>query len=200
MYRFFVFILSSILFFTVFIQCQESSTQTSVNKGEENNNSLKSAETKETIEKDTLELSEATVVPKVQEEKDSIINQAPLKSTASNTSEKTEKLPRKKKKRAKIKFSKTTYQFGKIKEGEKVNYAFQFKNTGDAPLVIKNVDVSCGCTFPSYPFIPIKPGKKGEIEVTFNSEHKVGRQKPTVTVITNGRPRTTKLYLEGIVE
>ena len=108
--------------------------------------------------------------------------------------------PKKKKKRAKMKFEKDIFEFGKIKQGDKVTYNFKFKNTGDAPLVIKNVDVSCGCTFPSYPFVPIQPGEEGVIGVIFNSEHKVGRQKPTVTVITNARPRTHKLYLKGFVE
>ena len=110
------------------------------------------------------------------------------------------KKPADKKKRAIIKFDETTYKFGRIKEGEKVKHDFNFKNVGDAALVIKKVDVSCGCTFPSYPFIPIEPGETGKIGVTFNSEHKLGRQKPTVTIITNASPRTYKLYLEGVVE
>ncbi|MEM1122326.1 MAG: DUF1573 domain-containing protein, partial [Bacteroidota bacterium] len=93
-----------------------------------------------------------------------------------------------KKKRARMKFSQTTHQFGTIQSGDKVKHKFTFKNSGDAPLVINNVDVSCGCTFPSYPFLPIEPGKTGEIEVTFDSEGKIGRQKPTITVMTNGRP------------
>ncbi len=104
------------------------------------------------------------------------------------------------KKRAKIKFDELVHKFGSIKTGDKVNHQFKFKNTGNAPLVIKSVDVSCGCTFPSYPFLPIEPGKEGAIDVTFDSTNKVGRQKPTVTVVTNGRPRTIKLNLEGFVE
>ena len=106
----------------------------------------------------------------------------------------------KKKRQAKIKFDELVHKFGTIKTGDKVNHQFKFKNTGNAPLVIKSVDVSCGCTFPSYPFLPIEPGKEGVIDVTFDSKHKVGRQKPTVTVITNGRPRLVKLNLEGFVE
>ena len=112
----------------------------------------------------------------------------------------TPKPKKKQRKRAKISFDETVHKFGTIKSGDKIKHTFQFKNTGNAPLTIKNVDVSCGCTFPSYPFIPIEPGENGEIEVTFNSENKVGRQKPTVTVVTNGRPRTVKLYMEGFVE
>ena len=105
-----------------------------------------------------------------------------------------------KKKRAKAKFESTNYEFGNIKQGDVVKHDFKFKNTGSAPLVIKKVDVSCGCTFPSYPFMPIEPGKEGTIGITYDSKNKVGRQKPTITVVTNGRPHTFKLHLEGIVE
>jgi len=104
------------------------------------------------------------------------------------------------KKRAKVKFDDLVHKFGTIKTGDKVSHQFKFKNTGNAPLVIKSVDVSCGCTFPSYPFLPIEPGKEGAIDVTFDSTNKLGRQKPTITVVTNGRPRTIKLNLEGFVE
>ena len=104
------------------------------------------------------------------------------------------------KKRSKIAFEKTVYEYGTIKQGEVVKHDFKFTNTGNAPLVIKKVDASCGCTFPSYPFIPIEPGKEGTIGVTFNSTGKIGPQKPTITVVTNGRPRTLKLNLDGYVE
>src|SRR6187397_2841031 len=41
----------------------------------------------------------------------------------------------------------STYQdLGKVEEGQVVDVAFRFKNTGDKPLIIPNVSVSCGCT------------------------------------------------------
>ncbi len=135
-------------------------------------------------------------------EQDTIITKAVVAKPAIITEKKEapKLVKKKKKKRAKIKFNQLVHKFGTIKTGDKVSHQFKFKNTGNAPLVIKSVDVSCGCTFPSYPFLPIEPGKEGAIDVTFDSEHKVGRQKPTVTVVTNGRPRTIKLNLEGFVE
>ncbi len=104
------------------------------------------------------------------------------------------------KKRSKIAFKETVHEYGTIKQGEVVKHDFKFTNTGNAPLVIKKVDASCGCTFPSYPFIPIEPGEEGTIGVTFNSAGKIGPQKPTITVVTNGRPSTLKLNLDGFVE
>ena len=104
------------------------------------------------------------------------------------------------KKRPKISFAATTYDYGVIMQGDKVEHQFQFKNKGDAELLIKNVTASCGCTQPTYPFIPIPPGEEGSIGVVFDSKGKLGRQKPTITVVTNARPSTHKLYLEGFVD
>src|SRR5690606_3303609 len=41
-----------------------------------------------------------------------------------------------------------SYDFGEIKEGEKVEHEFRFINTGSSPLIISNVQASCGCTTP----------------------------------------------------
>src|SRR5687768_15114344 len=47
----------------------------------------------------------------------------------------------------------STYQdLGKVEEGQVVDVTFRFKNTGDKPLIIADVSVSCGCTT-----IPEKP-------------------------------------------
>ena len=125
--------------------------------------------------------------------------EAAVKKEATKAKKKKKK-KKKKKARSAIKFEELSHGFGKIKQGEVIKHDFKFKNVGKAPLVIKKVDVSCGCTFPSYPFIPIEPGKEGVIGITYDSKNKAGRQKPTITVVTNGSPRTLKLHLEGYVE
>ncbi len=107
---------------------------------------------------------------------------------------------KKPKKRAKIVFEETEYDFGVIDQGDKINHDFIFKNTGNADLEILNVEVTCGCTTPSYPFIPIAPGEKGTIGVSYNSTGKLGNQKPMITVFSNARPKVQKIYLKGIVD
>ena len=104
------------------------------------------------------------------------------------------------KKAAKIDFEYTDHAFGLINQGEEISHRFEFTNTGQEDLVISNVTATCGCTQPSYPFVPIKPGETGYIGVTYNSKGKLGRQKPTLTVYTNAQPKTYKLYLEGVVD
>lgn len=105
----------------------------------------------------------------------------------------------KRKKRPKISFEKTSYNFGLIDEGEKVSYKFFFENTGNAPLLIKDASATCGCTYPGYPFVPIKPGERSSINVSFDSKGKFGKQKPVVTVLTNASSKPYKLYFEGEV-
>ena len=60
---------------------------------------------------------------------------------------------------------------------------FEFTNTGDAPLIIKDVKSSCGCTVPTKPTDPILPGKTGKIEVKYNMNP--GPIRKTITVESN---------------
>lgn len=61
--------------------------------------------------------------------------------------------------------------------------SFEFTNTGDADLIITNVQSTCGCTVPSKPTEPIKPGKTGKIDVKYNMS--TGPIRKTITVESN---------------
>jgi hypothetical protein len=99
-----------------------------------------------------------------------------------------------------ISFEKNSYDFGEIKEGEKVTHEFKFTNNGTIPLIISNATASCGCTVPEYPKEPIAPGESGVIKVIFNSAGKSGMQHKVVTLTTNANPVTTEVYLTGEVK
>jgi len=101
---------------------------------------------------------------------------------------------------ARVYFHKTVHEFGEIDEGDQITAKFKFTNTGKTPLTIDNVDVSCGCTMPTFPIVPIGPGENGEIGVVYNSKGKFGTQKPTLTVKTNAVDPITKLYLSGSIK
>ncbi|MBD1386305.1 DUF1573 domain-containing protein [Mucilaginibacter rigui] len=98
-----------------------------------------------------------------------------------------------------MKFEKETHDFGKIKEGDKVTYAFKFTNTGKSPLIIKDAVATCGCTKPEWPKTPIQPGADGEIKVTFNSATKMGLQDKQITVTANTVPAQSMVHLIGEV-
>ena len=85
-----------------------------------------------------------------------------------------------------ITWDKPTHDFGDMAQGEKVEQTFKFTNTGNAPLVITNVQVTCGCTTPKgWARDPIPPGEESEITLGFNSAGKFGRQKKVITVVSN---------------
>jgi hypothetical protein len=98
-----------------------------------------------------------------------------------------------------MKFEKDVHDFGKISQGEKVTYAFKFKNVGGANLVINEAHGSCGCTVPQYPHDPILPGEEGVISVEFSSEGKSALQEKTVTLTTNCTPNTKVLTIKADV-
>lgn len=85
-----------------------------------------------------------------------------------------------------ITFEKKTHDFGDMVQGGKVEETFKFTNTGKEPLIITNVQVTCGCTTPKgWPRDPIAPGGKAEITLGFNSAGKSGRQNKVVTIVSN---------------
>ena len=101
---------------------------------------------------------------------------------------------------AEITFKEISYNFGTIKESKgPVTHKFEFTNTGNKPLILTNVTASCGCTRPEYPTKPIKPGKKGNIKVTFRPIGRAGAFKKTVKVKTNGREPRSVLQIEGTI-
>jgi hypothetical protein len=83
-------------------------------------------------------------------------------------------------------WEKKTHDFGDIYQGDKVEHTFYFTNTGNEPLLITNVQVTCGCTTPKgWPRDPIQPGGKGELSISFNSSGKIGKQTKSVTITSN---------------
>ncbi len=102
----------------------------------------------------------------------------------------------------KIKFAELSHDFGNIKEGTQATYEFKFTNTGTAPLVLENVQASCGCTTPEWSKEPIAPGKSGKVIATFNSSGRPGTFTKTITVKYNGSAdaNTEYLTIKGFVE
>lgn len=93
----------------------------------------------------------------------------------------------------------TVFNFGKITDGEKVEFSFRFKNTGNNPLIVSSAHASCGCTVPEKPEAPVKPGETGFIKVAFNSQGRVGDTHKEVTVTSNAYPAFPRLQLKGEV-
>lgn len=99
-----------------------------------------------------------------------------------------------------IQFFETKHSFGKIKEGDVVKYAYKFKNTGTNPLLISKVDVSCGCTVPSFSKAPIPPDSTGELMIQYNSRGHEGHQIKNVLVHSNAQQEAISISFDADVE
>src|SRR3978361_390628 len=87
-----------------------------------------------------------------------------------------------------VKIIDSSYNFGKVTDGEKEEYNFKFRNTGKKPLIIYAASASCGCTVPEKPEAPIPPGELGFLKVVFNSKGRVGDIHKDINVRSNAVP------------
>lgn len=101
---------------------------------------------------------------------------------------------------ASISFESPHHDFGRIAEdGGEAIHDFKFINTGKAPLVITDVEASCGCTSPLWSVDSIGPGEEGFVKVAYEPYNRPGPFNKTITVTTNGYPSISILTIEGRV-
>jgi hypothetical protein len=98
-----------------------------------------------------------------------------------------------------IKFADENHEFGEVIEGKLASYEFQITNTGNQPLIISNVQASCGCTTPYWTKDPIMPGKTGSIKAAYNSSGRPGPFNKSLTVVSNAGNGTKTLHIKGNV-
>lgn len=97
-----------------------------------------------------------------------------------------------------FKFETETINYGKIAQGSDGKRVFEFTNVGDAPLIIKDIKSTCGCTVPSKPEKPIMPGEKGQIEVSYDTMRLGGFSK-AVKVDSNAKRERLMLKIKGYI-
>ncbi len=57
-------------------------------------------------------------------------------------------------------FRRNFFNYDTITQGDTIRHSFKFTNIGEHDLFIKDVKVSCGCTFPYYPKEAIAPQRE----------------------------------------
>jgi len=101
---------------------------------------------------------------------------------------------------AKIDFKELEHDFGTFEEENGVQSAnFDFVNNGSSPLILNNVQASCGCTTPEWTRKPISPGEKGFIKVSYNPKNRPGPFNKTITVSSNAENPRVVLRIKGNV-
>lgn len=75
---------------------------------------------------------------------------------------------------ATIEVSNPVKDLGDVKPHEVFDFTYDFKNTGDAELVISHVQATCGCTVPELTDKNYAPGESGSVKVRYTASQREG--------------------------
>ncbi len=99
-----------------------------------------------------------------------------------------------------IAFETLEHDFGQIAElGGPVSFRFVYVNKGARPLLIHQVEATCGCTSPAWSMEPVAPGQKGFVDVTFDPRERTGSFSKRVIVKSNAADAEVVLMIKGAV-
>jgi hypothetical protein len=82
----------------------------------------------------------------------------------------------------------TEQSFNSKQQDKEVVAKYKFTNTGSAPVKIKNVRTSCGCTTAALSKTDYAPGESGEIDARFTFSGRTGKQEKAISVDTTANP------------
>jgi len=103
-------------------------------------------------------------------------------------------------KKGMLQFEKTAHNYGEVNETDgAVKTVFKAKNIGKFPMVIKNVQPSCGCTSSYWTRDTINPGDEAIVEAYFNPSTFNGDFEKALFVYTDGIPFQHMLTISGKV-
>lgn len=102
-------------------------------------------------------------------------------------------------KQTSIEIEKDSIMLGTIKYSDKKNITFHIKNTGQEPLIIRDVRPSCGCTSAQWDKHPIKPGKITEISLRYEP-NSLGKFIKSIDIFCNTPDQIHQVRILGQVE
>ena len=79
----------------------------------------------------------------------------------------------------------TVYDFGGIPKGAFVEYQFEIRNTGGAPLIISAMKCESANVKCKWPSKPLKPGKKAFVSVIYTANTDEGSFREDIFVASN---------------
>jgi hypothetical protein len=90
--------------------------------------------------------------------------------------------------------------FGTVPKGEKIDWSFEVKNTGNADLEILAAKPTCGCTVADFDKV-IKPGATGKVSAHVDTTNFAGPISKAVTLETNDpNTPTAQVTISAIVK
>lgn len=97
-------------------------------------------------------------------------------------------------------FDRMAWDFGTIREADgPVRHTFTARNTGNEPVVVVEVSVSCGCLRPEFSRKPVLPGGELPLTITFDPTNRPGRFDKQIGVFLSGSKTPVRLALTGTV-
>ena len=108
---------------------------------------------------------------------------------AQNTTEKTN---------ASMDFEEDFYDFGEVSSDTVLTHVFKFENSGTDTLFIGSVRGSWGCTASLLSSEVIPPGDTGQLEVSFSTKNRFGKNRKTVYIYSNDKnSQVKKIYVKA---
>jgi len=96
-------------------------------------------------------------------------------------------------------FQELDHNFGTFEQGGNGTFEFVFKNTGKSPIIISNVQTSCGCTTPEWDKEPILPKKSGKVVVKYDTQ-RIGPFVKSIKVFSNAKNSPVELMIRGEIK
>ncbi len=90
--------------------------------------------------------------------------------------------------------------FGFVTKGELVKLDYDITNSGNEPLIISGIEISCSCTTVDFPKQPLLPGQGAKITVKFDTAPTYDRQDRVVYINSNDPKGPVKLRYKGFVK
>ena len=100
---------------------------------------------------------------------------------------------------AQLTFSRNTINRGTfpISAGPQ-EFLFQYKNTGESPLIVSKLIPGCPCVVPEFSTDPLAPGDSAAFKVVYHPPH-TGSFNQMITVFSNGVKPVLRIYIKGNV-
>jgi hypothetical protein len=99
----------------------------------------------------------------------------------------------------KFKFETEVIDYGTIEHNANGDREFKFTNVGKEPLIITSAVGSCGCTVPTPPKDPVKPGASAVIKVHYATD-RIGAFEKQITITSNADTPTKVIKIKGVVK
>ncbi len=101
----------------------------------------------------------------------------------------------------KLKITKVTHDFGKVKAGQVVNTQFELTNLGESMLEIRAIKPNCACLKAEVDKMSLAKNESVTLNLEFNSSGRRGNQQKSIAIFSNDpRASAQRITIKAVVE